>query len=126
MAEAKSPKNHIPTLWDAVLTLSLPAREQLAILEAAGDTRAVDELALDYDDHCWLLEGTESENELTQDEIRALRSLNRQLDEMSGEANSANWTVEALSSSDCWREVRKLAASALAMRQIARVKTSRA
>ena len=126
MAGTKSSKNHLPTLWDAVLTLSLPAREQLAILEAAGDNRAVDELALDYDDHCWLLEEAESENGLTQDEIRALRSLDRQLDQMSGEANSANWTVEALWSYDCWREVRKLAASALAMRQIARVKTSRA
>ena len=35
----------------AVLNLALPG-EQLAILKAAGD---VDELALDYNDNCWII-----------------------------------------------------------------------
>ena len=51
------------------------ACEQLAILEASGDSRAVDELALDYDDTCWIITEAESQNALTQDELSALQSL---------------------------------------------------
>ncbi len=112
----------LSTLWDAVLNLALPASEQLAILEAAGDGRAVDELALDYNDNCWIVTDAESRNQLTQDELSALRSLDRKLDQMSGEANSGNWTIEALQCDDSWKDVRRLAAVALAMRQIAKVK----
>lgn len=112
----------LSTLWDAVLNLALPASEQLAILEAAGDGRAVDELALDYNDNYWIVTDVESRNQLTQDELSALRSLDRKLDQMSGESNSGNWTVEALQSYDCWKDVRRLAVAALAMRQIAKVK----
>ena len=121
MAKSVS-EEQLSTLWDAVLNLALPASEQLAILKAAGDSRAVDELALDYNDNCWIVADAESRNELTQDELAALRSLDRKLDQMSGEANSGNWTIEALRSDDCWRDVRKLAVTALAMRQIAKVK----
>lgn len=126
MAKAASTEKQLAELWDAVLNLALPAGEQLAILRAAGDGRAVDELALEYNDNCWIIIGAESRNELTQDEVSALRSLDRQLDQMSGEANSRNWTIEALQSFDCWNDVRKLAANALAMRQIAKVKKSAA
>ncbi len=122
MSKTASTEEQVAVLWDAVLNLALPASEQLAILKAAGDGRAVDELALDYSDNCWIIAGVESRNELTQDEISALRSLDRQLDHMSGEANSRNWTIKALQSYDCWEDVRKLAAAALAMRQIAKVK----
>ena len=111
---------------DAVLNLALPASEQLAILKAAGDSRAVDELALDYDDVRWVIKDAASRNELTKEELSALRSLDRKLDQMSGEANSGNWTTQALQSYDCWKDVRKLAATALAMRQIAKVKKSSA
>ena len=121
MAKSVS-EEQLSTLWDAVLNLALPASEQLAILKAAGDSRAVDELALDYNDNCWIVADAESRNELTQDELAALRSLDRKLDQMSGEANSGNWTIGALRSYDCWRDVRKLAVTALAMRQIAKVK----
>ena len=121
MPKTASTEKQLAVLWDAVLNLALPASEQIAILEAAGDGRAVDELALDYNDNCWILMGAESRNELTQDEILALRSLDWQLAHMSGEANSGNWTIEALRSHD-WEDVRKLAAAALAMRQIAKVK----
>ena len=121
MAKSVS-EEQLSTLWDAVLNLALPAGEQLAILKAAGDSRAVDELALDYNDNCWIVADAESRNELTQDELAALRSLDRKLDQMSGEANSGNWTIGALRSYDCWRDVRKLAVTALAMRQIAKVK----
>ena len=126
MQKTASSEEQIAILWDAVLNLALPAGEQLAILEAAGDPRAVDELALDYNDVCWVIDGAASRNELTQDELSALRSLDRQLDQMSGEANAGNWTIEALRSYKCWEDVRKLAATALAMRQIARVKNSAA
>ena len=122
MPKTASTEKQLAVLWDAVLNLALPASEQLAILKAAGDGRAVDELALDYNDSSWIITGAESRNELTQDEILALRSLDRQLDQMSGEANSGNWTIEALQFYDCWEDVRKLAAAALAMRQIAKVK----
>ena len=124
MSKTVPSDEQLSILWDAVLNLALPANEQLAILEAAGDSRAIDELALDYNDNCWVISGEDSRNELTQDELSALRSLDRQLDRMSGEANSGNWTIEALRSFDCWKDVRKLAATALAMRQIAKVKKS--
>ena len=126
MQKTASSEEQIAILWDAVLNLALPAGEQLAILEAAGDQRAVDELALDYNDVCWVIDGAALRNELTQDELSALRSLDRQLDQMSGEGNVGNWTTEALRSYKCWEDVRKLAATALAMRQIARVKNSAA
>ena len=124
MSKTASTEKQLAVLWDALLNLALPASKQLAILVAAGYGRAVDELALDYSDNCWIITGAESRNELTQDEISALRSLDRQLDQMSGEANSGNWTIETLQSYDCWEDVRKLAADAyaLAMRQIAKVK----
>ena len=115
-------EEQLATLWDTVLNLALPAREQLAILKAAGNGRAVDELALDYNDYCWIVTDAESGNQLTQDELSALRSLDRKLDQMSGEANSGNWTIEALQSYDCWKDVRRLAVAALAMKQIAKVK----
>ena len=124
MAKIEPLEKQISTLWDAVLNLALPANEQLAILDVAGDSRAVDELALNYDDSFWVVSEAESQNELTQDELSALRSLDRQLNQMSGEANAENWTIEALQVSDCWEEVRKLASIALAARQIAKVKKS--
>ena len=124
MPKVTSTEKQLAVLWDAVLNLALAAGEQLAILEAAGDGRAVDELALEYNDNCWMIAGAESRDELTQDEVSALRSLDRQLDQMSGEANSGNWTIEALQSFECWNDVRKLAATASAMRQIASVKKS--
>ena len=126
MAKTKSLEDQLAPLWDAVLNLALPASEQLAILEAVGDSQAVDELALDYDDNFWVVNEAESQNELTQDELSALRSLDQHLDQMSGEANAKNWTVEALRFADCWKEVRELAAIALATRQIAKVKKSAA
>lgn len=122
MPETGSTEKQLAVLWDAVLNLAFPANEQLAILEAAGDGRAVDELALDYNDNCWIVNDAESRNKLTQDELSALRSLDQKLDQMSGEANSGNWTIEALQSYDCWKDVRKLAVTALAIRQIAKVK----
>ena len=126
MEKTEPLEKQLSTLWDAVLNLALPANEQLAILEAAGDSLAVDELALNYDDSFWIVGEAESQNELTQAELSALKSLDRQLDQMSGEANAGNWTIEALQVSDCWEEVRKLAAIALATRQIAKVKKSAA
>ena len=126
MIKTASFEVQLSTLWDAVLNLALPASEQLAILEASGDSRAVDELALDYDDTGWIITKAESQNALMQDELSALRSLDRQLNQMSGEANARNWTVEALRFSDCWKEVRELATLALATRQIAKVKKSAA
>ncbi len=122
MPETASTEAQLAVLWDTVLNLALPASEQLAILEAGGDGRAVDELALDYNDSCWIITGAESRNELTQDEVSALRSLDQQLDQMSGEANFENWTIEALRSYNCWKDVRRLATTALARKQVAKVK----
>ena len=126
MAKTDSLQKRLSTLWDAVLNLALPASEQLAILEAIGDKRAVDELALDYDDGFRAVKEAQSRNQLTPDELSALISLDRQLDRMSGEANAVNWTAEALQTADCWKEVRRLAVVALATRQIAKVRRSAA
>ncbi len=126
MGQTESSGEQFSALWDAVLNLALPADEQLAILEAIGDHRAVDELALDYDDHCRIITEAALQNELTPDELSALRALDRHLDQMSGEANAGKWTVEALRSSECWKEVRELATLALAERQIAKARRSAA
>ena len=126
MAKTKLLEGQLSLLWDAVLNLALPASGQLAILEAIGDSQAVDELALDYDDNFRIVNEAEPQNELTQDELSALRSLDQHLDQMSGEANAKNWTAEALRFADCWKKVRELAAIALATRQIAKVKRSAA
>lgn len=126
MKQRESSEDRLSVLWDAVLNLALPANEQIAILEEIGERRAVDELALDYDDNCWMFNEPESRSILTREELSALRSLDRRLDRMSGETNAGNWTVEALRFADCWKEIRKLAAVALATRQIAKVKKSAA
>ncbi len=126
MTTTRPLEEQLTALWDAVLNLALSANEQLAILEAAGDKRAIDELALDYDDNFWVVNEAKSQHKLTQDELAALRSLDRHLDKMSGEANAKNWTVEALQSAACWQEGRDLATLALTRRQIAKAKKSAA
>lgn len=124
MSKTEALERQFLTLWDTVLNLALPASEQIAILQALGDSSAVDELALDYDDNFRVFDKTEVQNQLTRDELSALRALDRQLDEMSGEEHAENWTVEALRFSDCWQEVRTLARIALAKRQIAKIRKS--
>ncbi len=116
--------SRLSALWDSVLNLILPAGEQLAILEAAGDKAAVDELALDYDDGFRMVSDGGLRGQLTHGEIAALIALDRQLDRMSGTGNADNWTAEALHSSECWKEVRRLAAVALASRQIAKKRSA--
>ena len=103
-------------LWQAVHTLSLPAKEQLDIIWAAGKLCGIDELAISFEDFSWLLDEGEGQSELTESELLALRLLDQKLDQMSGEANSSIWTVEALYSFECWDEVRKLATAALMSR----------
>ena len=123
MMKAELLEKQLLLLWDAVIILALPANEQLMFLEGWGDRSAIDELALDYDDQFQVVNGmTAEQSKLTQGELSALRTLDRQLDQMSGKANAKNWMVEALQSSDCWKEVRTLASIALVKRQIARLR----
>ena len=49
-------------LWEAVINLSLPGPDQLKLLEAMGDTEAVDELALALDDSFWIVDEAFSTN----------------------------------------------------------------
>lgn len=124
MAKTPTLEEGLSALWDAASILALPASEQLAILEAAGDSRAIDELVLNYDDSYWVIKEAETQGVLMSGELEALRALDCQLDRMSGEANAGNWTVKALRFANCWKEVRTLATTALATRQIAKARRS--
>ncbi|MEX0937125.1 MAG: hypothetical protein WDZ59_04635 [Pirellulales bacterium] len=110
-------------LWDAVLNLSLPADDQLLILEASGDRRAIDELALSLEDVFWVAQEAFSQNRLSRQELDALGELNASLDSISGRQNAHSWTPEALQSHECWRRIRQLAADALTKRQVSRIQT---
>lgn len=123
MIKAELLEKQLLLLWDAVIILALPASKQLMFLEMLGDRFAVDELALNYNDHFQVVNGmTVEQSKLTQNELSALRALDRQLDQMSGEKNAKNWKVEALQFSECWKEVRALASIALVKWQIAKLR----
>jgi len=113
-------------LWDAVLNLSLPADEQLSILDALGERRAIDELALALDDVFWVVNEAFQRNQLTSAEMTALNELNSSLNEMSGPSNSEKWTPDGLRNDASWESVRRRARSALAKRQICRLQKSSA
>ncbi len=116
----------VADLWDAVLNLSLPAVDQLLILEASGDRRAVDELALALDDSIWAADEALAQSQMSPEEYQALAELNDFLNELSGEAHAEKWTPAALTNDDSWRTVRRLASAALAKRQLSRVQRAMA
>jgi hypothetical protein len=116
----------VADLWDAVLNLSLPADEQLLILEASGDREAIDELALSLDDAFWVVAEAYDRNQLTRAEMDALNELNSWLNEMSGQSNAEKWTPDGLTIDEAWEKVRQLARSALAKRQVSRVQKASA
>jgi hypothetical protein len=111
-------------VWDAVLNLSLPAEDQLLILEARGDRGAVDELALALDDASWVVEDALSRQLISSDEREALHNLDEFLNNFSGEAAAEKWTPDALAKSDEWRRVRELAVAALTKRQLFRIQNA--
>jgi hypothetical protein len=116
----------VADLWDAVLNLSLPADDQLAILEASGDREAIDELALAFDDAFWVVSEAFERNQLSRPEMTVLNELNSTLNAMSGQSNAGKWTSEALVSDGAWETVRRLARNALAKRQLSRVQRASA
>jgi hypothetical protein len=74
-----------------------------------------DDLALDFD-HWAALARSGDESELSPSQIEALAAIDRKLTTMSrdgAEFDVELWTEAALSSSEHWAEVRRLAASAL-------------
>ena len=124
MSIERSFELQVGDLWDAVLNLSLPAEDQLAILEASGDRQAIDELALALDDCFWVVNEAFSRNQLSRGELDALTRLNAYLNEISEETNAEKWTPEALDEDESWRAVREFATTALADRKSTRLNSS--
>ena len=95
----------------AVLRLASAADTQIEYLHGLGMHDLCDELALEFDDLFFV-------HRASPDSLGgadgALSDLDRALKRMSGEANAHLWTEQALRSAPQWREVRALAARALA------------
>jgi hypothetical protein len=90
--------------------LASSADDQLLYLQGLGSGEQADELALELDD---LREAAIAEGLLTHRQEALLRSLDEQLDSMSGADKSAMWTVEALRAGQEWVEVRRRAQAML-------------
>jgi len=91
------------------------------LLAAMGDPNAVDELALALDDSFWTVNESFTRNQISHDELTALKRLNDCLNRMSGEDHAELWTPASLASGDEWSEVRRLATRAILSRQISRI-----
>lgn len=122
----RSFETQLNDLWEAVLNLTLPGEDQVQLLDAMGDSTAIDELALALDDSFWTVNEGFTRNQLSRDELNALNKLNACLNRMSGEDKADVWTVDALKCSDDWQEVRQLATQAILSRQISRVQRASA
>lgn len=93
---------------EALLRLSLSAKEQEAYLRQLGTAPSADELALEFSDALGLVQ-----EQLDEDARTASSRLDRHLEEMSGGERAELWTVAALHAAPEWTRVRQLAHEAL-------------
>ena len=103
----------VPELLVYLTRLADSADAQVKYLKDLGVYPLVDELALEMNDVVGLLELLARDGLLTEDQANAIRSVDRKLDQMSGEENAALWTPQSLQSSPEWAEVRSLAKRAI-------------
>lgn len=97
-------------LYDARTALASEPEQQIAGLGGAHP----DELALDFDNAKGVVATLQSEGVVfSDDSIDVLRTLDAELDLMSGPDNHALWTTDALRRSDRWALVRQLAREAI-------------
>jgi hypothetical protein len=73
----------------------------------------VDELALEFDAVAPVAPALAERKMISPEQAVAIRAVQERLKEMSGTANAAHWTEEALDSSAAWADVRRLASAAL-------------
>jgi hypothetical protein len=93
--------------------LAASASEQRDYLASIGINDLADELALELDDLRGLLGPVAGESTSGRVAIELVNKLDAKLDSMSGHDQAPLWTIEALSTSSDWDQVRSLAASAL-------------
>jgi hypothetical protein len=103
----------LKSLKGAVRVLASDATAQLEHLGRLGLSVGIDELALEYDDIAAAADDMLRCREIDENQYDWVKKLHKQLSEMSGQANSRLWTVEALSSAPEWKEVRHLAKECL-------------
>lgn len=99
-------------LREALEYLAMPADAQLRHVAELGV--APDELALEFDDVAPARRTLIAEGRLSDEQGDAVGAVQRQLKRMSS-SGSSRWTPDAVRAGEDWREVRRLANSALLM-----------
>lgn len=100
-------------LLEAITLLASDPATQLAYLNSLGSYPVVDELALDFDAIASARNDMLAKGEITAEEHQLLPKLDSMLDQMSGPANAALWTPEALQTHPLWSDVRREATQCL-------------
>jgi hypothetical protein len=101
--------SELPQALETVVRhLAAPPDEQIEYLAGLGTQGNADELALEFDDAYRPVRA-----QLPLDLSRGLDYLDGLLGRFSGQSNSEEWTVEALSRSSRWAEVREAARTIL-------------
>jgi hypothetical protein len=101
-------------LLKAVGRLALPAHAQLEDLQRRGLLPSADELALDLHDGVALLPQFVANGWLDPQDASAIATLDEMLAQMSGSANNALWTGQALTEASEWEDVRRQARAVFA------------
>jgi hypothetical protein len=105
----------LQTLSDALAVLSWDADAQLKHLADEGIAGCVDELALDYDGIAAAANDMLEVGAINEEQRDCVDSLNRFVQQFSGEANTHLWTAQALRSAEEWKQVRSMARNCLAL-----------
>lgn len=102
------------SLRHVLTTLAAEPEQQLEYLARLGDSRCVDELALEFDDEFRMARSVASYGAVDPELLCALADLDQALERMSGQVNASLWTPQAIADSHEWATIRALAAVALA------------
>jgi len=100
-------------LKGALRILASSADEQINHLTKLGLPGGIDELALQYDDAAAVAGTMLRCGELTNTQYNAVKKLNDMLERMSGREHWHLWSVEALTVSGEWKEIRRSATEIL-------------
>jgi hypothetical protein len=97
----------------ALARLAHPPDQQINYLRELGVYPSADELGLEFHELALLAPNQLQAGELSAKQRDAILALDSTLQTMSGPANAKLWTVDALTSSPEWDEVRRLAKESL-------------
>jgi hypothetical protein len=101
-------------LMESLARLAAPGSAQVEYLQRLGVGDCADELALELHEWVLLLDQLVDDGGVGRECAEEIRAVDRRLDEMSGREHRSLWTRDALQRADFWKEVRQLAATALA------------